>query len=87
MLVLYIHVTCWPCELYLAHVSHICSVIYVKHVTVLLVEWFGASHFIYGLYMCIHLLYMHVKFLALMSQCPVWWIPWFLAHIWQYHVK
>ena len=48
--------------------SHICSVIYIKYVFSAPCLMADVSDFICGIYMCIHLPYMHVKYLAYMSS-------------------
>ena len=70
MLCIYAHIACLWHELYLEYSSHISSVIYVKYMHSVPCWMIDVSDFKWGIYMCIHPPYIHVKYLAY-----IWYIP------------
>ena len=62
------HVTCTPCGLCLEFGNHICSVIYVKYVYSAPSCLIDTNDFICSIYMDIHPQYMHVTYLAYMTN-------------------
>ena len=67
---IYVHAAHSLCKLYLECSSDICSVMSVKYVYSAPCSFIDTSDFIYGIFMCIHPPYMHVKYLTHMSYMP-----------------
>ena len=81
-MVLYGHIVCWLCEI-LKCGSHIYLVIYVKYVYNAPCCIVDGSNFINSIYICIHIPYVHVRYLVCIA-CMLSLIEIFVCeYIWQ----